>query len=67
VVAVVPALAAPAAALYIGREVHQRSLERVHLALEQILDRLERGDTQRPSGLLETIATVTGTLPRRSR
>ena len=48
-VAIVPAIVLPAATYYASRQSHQHALQRAHIALEQALDRLERGDRQRPS------------------
>ena len=64
-VAVVPAVAAGVIGYYQARSRHARTLTRAQLALEQVLDRLERGDLPRPS-LLGAIAAV-ATLPRGRR
>jgi hypothetical protein len=64
-VAVVPAVAAAVVGFYQARRRHARTLSRAHLALEQVLDRLERGELPRPS-LLGAIAAAT-TLPRTRR
>ena len=48
-VAIVPAIIVPAATYFGSRRSHQHSLQRAVIALEQALDRLERGDRQRPS------------------
>lgn len=48
-VAMVPALLSGGASFYSARRTQHRALQRALLALEQILDRLERGDAQRPS------------------
>jgi hypothetical protein len=64
-VAVVPAIAAGAIGYYQARSRHARTLSRAQLALEQVLDRLERGELPRPS-LLGAIAAV-ATLPRGRR
>ena len=48
-VAIVPAIVVPAATYFGSRRSHQHALHRAHIALEQALDRLERGDRQRPS------------------
>jgi hypothetical protein len=47
--AAVPVLLAGGGSYYSARQTHQTSIVRAHLALEQILDRLERGDAERPS------------------
>jgi hypothetical protein len=64
-VAVVPALVAGAIGYYQARSRHTRTLRRAQLALEQVLDRLERGELPRPS-LLGAIAAVAA-LPRGRR
>ena len=64
-VAIVPVVAAGALGYYQARSRHAATLTRVQLALEQVLDRLERGELPRPS-LLGAIAAV-ATLPRGRR
>jgi hypothetical protein len=64
-VAVVPAVAAAAIGYYQARARHARAIARTQLALEQVLDRLERGELPRPS-LLGAIAAA-ATLPRGRR
>lgn len=64
-VAVVPVVAAGALGYYQARSRHAATLTRAQLALEQVLDRLERGELPRPS-LLGAIAAV-ATLPRGRR
>lgn len=64
-VALVPAVAAGAIGYYQARSRHARTLTRAQLALEQVLDRLERGELPRPS-LLGAIAAA-ATLPRTRR
>lgn len=46
--AMVP-IASSAGSYYSARRTQQHALQRAHLALEQVLDRLERGDAERPS------------------
>ena len=41
-----------------GRASHRRTVERAQLALEQVLDRLERGDAGRPPTLLSMLAAA---------
>ncbi|MFN2567269.1 MAG: hypothetical protein ABR499_19915 [Gemmatimonadaceae bacterium] len=65
-VAVVPAVAAGVIGYYQARSRHSRMLARAQLALEQVLDRLERGELPRPS-LLGAIAAAATTLPRGRR
>jgi hypothetical protein len=64
-VAIVPAVAAGAIGYYQARSRHAATLARAQLALEQVLDRLERGEMPRPS-LLGAIAAV-ASLPRGRR
>jgi hypothetical protein len=43
-----------------GRASHQRTVTRAQLALEQVLDRLERGEAGRPPTLLSMLAAAVG-------
>jgi hypothetical protein len=57
------AVIAPAAVLVpaawgIARSAHARTVERAQLALEQVLDRLERGEAGRPPTLLSMLAAA---------
>jgi hypothetical protein len=59
------AIAAPAALLVpagfaAARASHRRSVARAQLALEQVLDRLERGEAGRPPTLLSMLAAAVG-------
>jgi hypothetical protein len=47
--ALIPGAAIAAATFYRSRGVHRHALRRAQLTLEQVLDRLERGETQTPS------------------
>lgn len=63
------AAAAPAALLAVGgfsvsRNSHLASVARAQLALEQVLDRLERGEAGRPTSLLGAFASVVAGRPR---
>ena len=64
-VALIPAVAAGAIGYYQARRRQARTLARAQLALEQVLDRLERGDLPRPS-LLGALAAAAN-LPRNRR
>ena len=64
-VAVVPAVAAGAIGYVQARSRHAATLSRAQLALEQVLDRLERGELPRPS-LLGALAAAAA-LPRGRR
>lgn len=48
-VALVPAVGFAAASYYSSRRTQQHAIQRAHLSLEQVLDRLERGDAQVPA------------------
>ena len=63
------AAAAPAALLAVGgfsvsRNSHLASVARAQLALEQVLDRLERGEAGRPTSLLGALASAVAGRPR---
>ena len=47
-----------------ARASHSQSVLRTQLALEQVLDRLERGEAGRPPSLLSMLATAVGGRPR---
>jgi len=65
--AIVPVVAAPIFAVMGARAGHNRILSRAQLALEQLLDRLERGDIGRrgPDALLGAIVAAASSMPRR--
>jgi hypothetical protein len=65
--AIVPVVAAPIFAVMGARAGHNRILSRAQLALEQLLDRLERGDVGRrgPDALLGAIVAAASAMPRR--
>jgi hypothetical protein len=65
-VAVVPAVAVPTVAMYAARQMQRRAATRAQLALEQLLDRLERGDVPGQTKLLDVLsAAAAAALPRR--
>jgi hypothetical protein len=64
-VLVLPVIAGAIGGYASSRTVHRRTVARAQLALEQVLDRLERGDLTRQPNLLRTIADIAGSLPRR--
>jgi hypothetical protein len=63
--AAAPVVVLPAAALYGARGMQLRVLSRAQLALEQLLDRLERGEFGRAPNLLGAIAAAAAALPPR--
>jgi hypothetical protein len=56
--AIIPAIAAPAIAIAGSRSAQAKAVNRAQLALEQLLDHLERGDHRRPGGLLAAITAT---------
>jgi hypothetical protein len=58
IAAAAPAAVLASAAFAGGRASHQRTVTRAQLALEQVLDRLERGDAGRPPTLLSMLAAA---------
>jgi hypothetical protein len=64
-VAVIPVVIVPAAALVMSRRSQGTAVSRAQLALEQILDHLERGDHRRPGGLLGAISATAAALQAR--
>jgi hypothetical protein len=64
-VAVIPLVIVPAASLMISRRSQANAVSRAQLALEQLLDHLERGDHRRPGGLLGAISATAAALQGR--
>ena len=62
--AAAPAIALTGAAYWVGKRVMARHLSRAHLALEQLLDRLARGDLAKQPSLLSVLAAAASQLPR---
>jgi hypothetical protein len=58
--AIAPAAAVVPIAYAAARSSHARSVARAQLALEQVLDRLERGDAGRPPTLMSMLAAAVG-------
>jgi hypothetical protein len=58
VIAAAPAVVIAGGGLAAGRAAHLRSVSRAQLALEQVLDRLERGEAGRPATLLGALASA---------
>ena len=65
VVAIVPAVVAAPIALMASRSAQARAVDRGQLALEQLLDHLERGDHRRPGGLLAVVNAAANALTGR--
>ncbi|HKO16958.1 MAG TPA: hypothetical protein VJU87_12015 [Gemmatimonadaceae bacterium] len=65
--AAIPVVVFTAGAIYGARGVNARVVSSAQLALEQLLDRLERGELTRaqPSSLLSALAAAAATLPKR--
>jgi hypothetical protein len=61
----VPLLAFGAAGYYAARASHASAVARAHLTLEQLLDRLERGERADNPSLLRMIAQAASAAPRR--
>ena len=59
-VAAAPVLVLAPGGLAAARASHSRTVTRTQLALEQVLDRLERGEAGRPPTLLSMLAAVVG-------
>ena len=65
-VAAAPAVLVAAGALYGARSLNHRIASAAQLSLEQLLDRLERGEITKPQpSLLSVLAAAAGTLPRK--
>lgn len=58
VIAAAPAVVIAGGGLAAARASHLKSVSRAQLALEQVLDRLERGDAGRPATLLGALASA---------
>jgi hypothetical protein len=63
VVAAAPAVLLAGGGLAVSRASHLRSVARAQLALEQVLDRLERGEAGRPPSLLGALANAVAGRP----
>ncbi len=57
-VAIIPMLVIPPLGVYAVRQTQMRAAMRAQLALEQLLDRLERGELARPQSLIGAISAV---------
>jgi hypothetical protein len=65
-VAVAPALLVGVGAFWVARGVNARTATAAQLALEQLLDRLERGEITKPqASLLSVLAAAASSLPRK--
>jgi hypothetical protein len=65
-VAVAPALLVGAGAVYVARSINARTATAAQLALEQLLDRLERGEiTKAQPSILSVLAAAASSIPRK--
>lgn len=65
-IAVAPAVLVGAGAFYLARGVNARTATAAQLALEQLLDRLERGEiTKSPPSILSVLAAAASSIPRK--
>ena len=64
-VAVIPAIIAGPVALMASRSAQAKAVDRGQLALEQLLDHLERGDHRKPGGLLAAVTAAANALQGR--
>lgn len=62
-VAVVPVVVVAGASYALARRTQRHALERALLTLEQVLDRLERGESESPPSLLRLIESALPSLP----
>jgi hypothetical protein len=60
IAAVAPVVVLTPLAYTVSRSAHRGALSRAQLVLEQVLDRLERGDAGRPPSLISMLATAVG-------
>jgi hypothetical protein len=63
-VAIIPAIVAAPVALLAARSAQAKAVDRGQLALEQLLDHLERGDHRKPGGLLAAVTAAANALAR---
>ena len=63
-VAAAPAIMLTGIGYWAMKSTYERQLSRAQLALEQLLDRVERGDLTRDSSLLSALASAAANLPR---
>ncbi|MHB1862304.1 MAG: hypothetical protein ACYCVL_04965 [Gemmatimonadaceae bacterium] len=64
-VAAAPVVALGAIGFFGARELHANAVNRAQLTLEQLLDRLERGERAENPSLLKLLAAAAGAVPRR--
>jgi hypothetical protein len=64
-VAIIPVVVAAPIALLASRSAQAKAVDRGQLALEQLLDHLERGDHRRPGGLLAAVTAAANALSGR--
>lgn len=63
-VSIAPVVVLPALGAFGVRRAQRRNVSRAQLALEQLLDRLERGEFGRPPSVIGLLASATATFPR---
>lgn len=65
-IAVAPAVIVGAGAFYVARGINARTATAAQLALEQLLDRLERGEITKPQpSILSVLAAAASSIPRK--
>ena len=64
-VALIPMVIAGPIALMASRSAQAKAVDRGQLALEQLLDHLERGDHRKPGGLLAAVSAAASLLQGR--
>ena len=65
-IAAAPAVIVGAGAFYLARGVNARTATAAQLALEQLLDRLERGEITKPQpSILSVLAAAASSIPRK--
>jgi len=65
VAAAAPVVLVGAGAFYLARGINARTANAAQLALEQLLDGLERGEIAKPPSLLSALAAAAATIPRK--
>jgi hypothetical protein len=63
--AAAPVVLVGAGAFYLARGINARTANAAQLALEQLLDGLERGEIAKPPSLLSALAAAAAAIPRK--